>query len=330
MRVLVTGHLGYIGTVMVPMLLKAGHEVVGLDSDLYRALHLCRRRRHRRRAAYQQGRARRRRAGTSKGSTPSFTWRPCPTIRSAISTLTSPTASITAPACISPGSPRPPRSSASCSPHRAAITAWPAMRWSRRRARSTRSRPMASPRSAPSATSPCSPDDDFCPVYLRPATAYGLSPRIRFDIVLNNLVAWAVTTGLIYLKSDGSPWRPIVHIEDISRAFIAALEAPEERVHQRGVQCRLHRAQLSHPRHRRDRCRCGAGLPARDCLRRRSRQALLSRQFRQDRPRAAGLQAAMGRPPWRRAALCRLSPVRPHPRRVRRARAISASAISRG
>jgi nucleoside-diphosphate-sugar epimerase len=73
--------------------------------------------------------------------------------------------------------------------------------------------------------------DDFSPIFLRNATAYGVSPRLRFDLVLNNLVAWALTTGQVYLKSDGTPWRPIVHIEDISRAFLAALHAPREVVH---------------------------------------------------------------------------------------------------
>ncbi len=74
-------------------------------------------------------------------------------------------------------------------------------------------------------------DATFTPVYLRNATAYGVSPRLRFDIVLNNLTAWAFATGLVFLKSDGTPWRPIVHIEDIARAFIALLRAPRERIH---------------------------------------------------------------------------------------------------
>jgi nucleoside-diphosphate-sugar epimerase len=65
----------------------------------------------------------------------------------------------------------------------------------------------------------------FTPTFLRCATAYGVSPRLRFDIVLNNLVAWAFTSGKVLLKSDGTPWRPIVHIEDISRAFLAVLAA---------------------------------------------------------------------------------------------------------
>lgn len=73
-------------------------------------------------------------------------------------------------------------------------------------------------------------DSKFCPTFLRNATAYGVSPRLRFDLVLNNLVAWAFTTGKVYLKSDGSPWRPIVHIEDISRAVISVLNAPIELV----------------------------------------------------------------------------------------------------
>jgi nucleoside-diphosphate-sugar epimerase len=74
-------------------------------------------------------------------------------------------------------------------------------------------------------------DDNFSPTYLRNATAYGASSRIRFDLVLNNLVAWAFTTGKVFLKSDGSPWRPIVHIGDISRAFVAVLHAPRELIH---------------------------------------------------------------------------------------------------
>lgn len=74
-------------------------------------------------------------------------------------------------------------------------------------------------------------DESFSPVFLRASTAYGLSPRIRFDLVVNNLTAWAFTTGRVYLKSDGTPWRPIVHVEDICRAYIAALQAPREAVH---------------------------------------------------------------------------------------------------
>ena len=74
-------------------------------------------------------------------------------------------------------------------------------------------------------------DDDFSPTYLRNATAYGVSPRLRLDIVVNNLVGWAHTTGEIVLQSDGTPWRPLVHIEDISRAFLAVLHAPRELVH---------------------------------------------------------------------------------------------------
>jgi nucleoside-diphosphate-sugar epimerase len=74
-------------------------------------------------------------------------------------------------------------------------------------------------------------DDNFSPTYLRNATAYGASTRLRLDIVVNNLSAIALTTGKVRLESDGTPWRPLVHIEDISRAFLAMLEAPRELVH---------------------------------------------------------------------------------------------------
>jgi nucleoside-diphosphate-sugar epimerase len=74
-------------------------------------------------------------------------------------------------------------------------------------------------------------DDSFSPTFLRSATAFGVSSRLRGDLVVNNLVGYARTTGNVLIKSDGMPWRPLVHIEDIARAFIAVLEAPRELIH---------------------------------------------------------------------------------------------------
>jgi nucleoside-diphosphate-sugar epimerase len=74
-------------------------------------------------------------------------------------------------------------------------------------------------------------DDNFSPTFLRNSTAYGVSPRLRADLVVNNLVGFAFTTGKVLIASDGTPWRPLVHVQDIARAFIAVLQVPRERVH---------------------------------------------------------------------------------------------------
>jgi nucleoside-diphosphate-sugar epimerase len=74
-------------------------------------------------------------------------------------------------------------------------------------------------------------DERFSPTYLRNATVYGVSPKLRGDLVVNNLVGWAFGTGRVLLKSDGTPWRPLVHVEDVARAFQAVLEAPRGIVH---------------------------------------------------------------------------------------------------
>src|SRR5437899_11151494 len=74
-------------------------------------------------------------------------------------------------------------------------------------------------------------DDSFSPTFLRNASAYGVSPRLRADVVVNNLVGVAVTTGQGVIQSDGTPWRPLAHVEDISRAFLAVLEAPRAAIH---------------------------------------------------------------------------------------------------
>ena len=230
MKVLVTGHNGYVGTIMVPMLLKAGHEVVGMDTNLYEGSTFSDNRETADVPALTKDvrdvvledlagyEAIIHLAGLSNDPLGDLN----PELTYEINHRASMKLALLAKEA---GVPRFIFSS-SCSNYGAGGQDW---------------------LDEVSAFNPITPygrskvmveqdlaklvDSDFSPTYLRSATAYGVSPRLRFDLVLNNLVAWAYTTGRVYLKSDGTPWRPIVHVEDMSRAFLAVLHAPRELVH---------------------------------------------------------------------------------------------------
>lgn len=228
MRVLVTGHHGYIGAILTPMLVEAGHEVVGLDSDLFTA------------CTY----------GEWEESVPSIR----KDVRDVELEDLDGFDAVLHLAGLSndPLGDLNPELTLEIN-HRASVRLAQLARQAgvqRFIFSSSCSNYGAGGDGFLDETSPFNPvtpygqskvnveqdvaklvTDRFSPTFLRNATAYGVSPFLRFDLVLNNLVAWAYTTGKIMMKSDGSPWRPIVHIEDISRAFLAVLHAPVELVH---------------------------------------------------------------------------------------------------
>jgi nucleoside-diphosphate-sugar epimerase len=228
LRVLVTGHMGYIGTVMVPMLLQAGHTVVGLDSDLFEQ---CTFRAGIFDVPQMRVDLRDVKAGDLQGfdaiiHLAGLSNDPLSDLSPAITYDINHAASVRlARLAKEAGIPRFLYAS-SCSSYGKAgddlvdetaelhpITAYAI---SKVRVEQDVAR-LA--------------DDRFSPTFLRNATAYGLSPRLRFDLVLNNLTAWAYAKGRVRIKSDGTPWRPMVHVEDIARAFLAVLGAPREVVH---------------------------------------------------------------------------------------------------
>ena len=176
-----------------------------------------------------------------------------------------------------------------------------------------------------SRTSPKLADDSFSPTYLRNATAYGVSPRLRADIVVNNLVGVAYTTGEVLIQSDGTPWRPLVHVQDISRAFLAVLEAPREAIHNQAFNVGSSQENYQIRDVADDGAGGRAGLLGQVPGRRRPRSALLSRQLRQaDRPHSR-LPHRVDRPARRRGAVRELSAPRSDRGAVRGLRAPQAT-----
>lgn len=230
MKVLLTGHNGYVGTILAPLLAAAGHEVVGLDTNLYLGSTFGAERPETAVPAIEKDvrdvtlddvagfEAIIHLAGLSND--------PLGDLDPQLTDEINFQASVRLAQLAKKAGASRFIFSSSCSNYGAGVSDWldetspfnPVTPYGRSKVDVERAVSQLAA-------------DDFSPTFLRSGTAYGVSPRLRFDLVLNNLTAWAFCTGQVYLKSDGTPWRPVVHIEDMARAFLAALEAPRELVH---------------------------------------------------------------------------------------------------